>query len=201
MNDKKPDTQFVGTVHKILLDDSVRAGVRASAIATDDTQRQFNQGDQISVSTLNKTATEIKVGSTETLSVTAVAAGTVTIYAEANNGSGVKGNCTVTVTPATKTLTLTGQYFDRSIGSFVTKSLEIEYTDNDTWKVIAERYDEVSLENNSYGPSESKVVMFWTDMSQHIIGCELKSNESTYNYNLVSINDKVSAYSSYYLDE
>ncbi|MBE6266357.1 MAG: Ig domain-containing protein [Prevotella ruminicola] len=86
--------------------------------------------------TLNKTATSIKVGSTETLSVTAVApdnatdktytwktsdaskatvdqdgkvtavaAGTVTIYAEANDGSGVKGSCTVTVTPATITVT------------------------------------------------------------------------------------------------
>ena len=82
--------------------------------------------------TLNKTETSIKVDSTETLSVTAVAPdnatdktytwktsdetkatvdqdgkvtavaeGTVTIYAEANDGSGVKGNCTVTVTPAT----------------------------------------------------------------------------------------------------
>ena len=81
--------------------------------------------------TLNKTETSIKVGATETLSVTAVApdnatdptytwktsdetkatvdqdgkvtavaAGTVTIYAEANDGSGVKGNCAVTVTPA-----------------------------------------------------------------------------------------------------
>ena len=38
--------------------------------------------------------------------VTAVAAGTVTIYAEANDGSGVKGNCTVTVTPATITVTI-----------------------------------------------------------------------------------------------
>ena len=87
--------------------------------------------------TLNKTETEIKVGSTETLSVTAVApdnatdktytwktsdeskatvdqdgkvtavaAGTVTIYAEANDGSGVKGNCAVTVTPATITVTI-----------------------------------------------------------------------------------------------
>jgi len=87
--------------------------------------------------TLNKTETSIKVGSTETLSVTAVApdnatvktytwktsdaskatvgqdgkvtavaAGTVTIYAEANDGSGVKGNCTVTVTPATITVTI-----------------------------------------------------------------------------------------------
>ncbi len=87
--------------------------------------------------TLNKTETTIKVGSTETLSVTAVApdnatdktytwktsdaskatvdqdgkvtavaAGTVTIYAEANDGSGVKGNCTVTVTaPAPITVT------------------------------------------------------------------------------------------------
>ena len=82
--------------------------------------------------TLNKTETSIKVGSTETLSVTAVAPdnatdktytwktsdaskatvdqdgkvtavaeGTVIIYAEANDGSGVKGNCTVTVTSAT----------------------------------------------------------------------------------------------------
>ena len=87
--------------------------------------------------TLNKTETSIKVGATETLSVTsvlpeeatdktytwktsdaskatvnattgevtAVAAGTVTIYAEANDGSGVKGNCTVTVAPATITVT------------------------------------------------------------------------------------------------
>ena len=88
--------------------------------------------------TLNKTETSIKVGSTETLSVTAVApdnatdktytwktsdetkatvdqdgkvtavaAGTVTIYAEANDGSGVKGNCTVTVTVTPATITVT----------------------------------------------------------------------------------------------
>ena len=86
--------------------------------------------------TLNKTATTISAGQTETLSVTAVApdnatdktytwktsdvskatvdqdgkvtavaAGTVTIYAEANDGSGVKGNCSVTVTPAIITVT------------------------------------------------------------------------------------------------
>ena len=78
--------------------------------------------------TLNKTATTISAGNTETLSVTAVAPdnatdktytwktsdasiatvdqdgkvtavalGTVIIYAEANDGSGVKDNCTVTV--------------------------------------------------------------------------------------------------------
>jgi len=35
MNHKKPDTQFVGKVHKILLDDSVGAGVRASAVSQD----------------------------------------------------------------------------------------------------------------------------------------------------------------------
>ena len=87
--------------------------------------------------TLNKTATTISAGNTETLSVTAVApdnatdktytwktsnasiatvdqdgkvtavaVGTVTIYAEANDGSGVKGNCEVAVLqPATITVT------------------------------------------------------------------------------------------------
>lgn len=94
----------------------------------------------------------------------------------------------------TKKLTLTGEYFDDEIMDFVTKSLEIEYTDNDTWKDIAGRYDEVSLVDNPYGPSEGKIVYFWG-----LHGCQLKSYESPYNYNLVSINDKVSAYSSYFL--
>ena len=107
---------------------------------------------------------------------------------------------TASVENAAKTLTLSGKYFNPNAGNFVTKSLEIKYTDNDTWKDIAERYDEVSLLDNSNGPSEGKVVMFWTDMNQSITGCELKSNESTYRYNLVSINDKVSAYGSYYLE-
>lgn len=108
---------------------------------------------------------------------------------------------------ATKTLTLTGEYpyMDDDTGDRVdvTKSLTIEYTDNDTWKDIAERYAEVSLVANTYGPSENKVVQFWKDDSQHINGCQLKSNESAYNYKLVSINDKVSAYSSssYYLQK
>ena len=104
---------------------------------------------------------------------------------------------TASVVSATKKLKLTGQYFDPNIGDFVKKSLEIEYTDNDTWKDIADRYDEVSLESNPYGP-EGKIVKFWADNG---MGCELKSKESTYEYNLVSINDKVSAYSSYYLED
>ena len=102
--------------------------------------------------TLNKTATSIKVGSTETLSVTAVApdnatdktytwktsdeskatvdqdgkvtavaAGTVTIYAEANDGSGVKGNCTVTVTPAIITVTWNNNDITGTYGTSFTK--------------------------------------------------------------------------------
>ena len=102
--------------------------------------------------TLNKTATSIKVGATETLSVTAVApdnatdktytwktsdeskatvdqdgkvtavaAGTVTIYAEANDGSGVKGNCTVTVTPATITVTWNNDDITGTWGETFTK--------------------------------------------------------------------------------
>ena len=97
----------------------------------------------------------------------------------------------------TKKLTLTGECFDYEIGDYVPKSLEIEYTDNDTWKDIAERYDDVSLQDNIYGPSEGKVVYFWKSRENR--GCQLKSEESTYNYELVSINDKVSAYGSYFL--
>lgn len=114
-----------------------------------------------------------------------------------------ENNVTVNATPgetaaATKTLTLTGICIDNNTGDEKTKSLTIEYTDNDTWKDIAGRYNEVSLENNPYGPSEGKIVKFW---AANGMGCELKSEESTYNYDLVSINDKVSAYSSYYLED
>ncbi len=105
---------------------------------------------------------------------------------------------TASVVSATKKLTLNGNYFDPNAGDFVSKSLEIEYSDNDTWTDIAGRYNEVSLEDNPYGPSEGKIVKFWADND---MGCELKSEESTYNYDLVSINDKVSAYSSYYLED
>jgi hypothetical protein len=105
---------------------------------------------------------------------------------------------TASVVSATKKLTLNGNYFDPNAGDFVSKSLEIEYSDNDTWTDIAGRYNEVSLEDNPYGPSEGKIVKFWADNG---MGCELKSEESTYNYDLVSINDKVSAYSSYYLED
>ncbi|MBQ3299575.1 MAG: hypothetical protein IJG99_04720, partial [Ruminococcus sp.] len=145
----------------------------------------------------------IAVGDT-VATFTANGSKTLTFSAADKSAATVAGAHTETLTfgisveNATKTLTLTGQYFDHG---FVTKSLEIEYTDNDTWKDIAERYDEVSLVDNPYGPSEGKIVMFWNDEIKGIDGCELKSNQSTYNYNLVSINDKVSAYSSYFLED
>lgn len=116
--------------------------------------------------TLNKTATTISAGQTETLSVTAVApdnatdktytwktsdvskatvdqdgkvtavaAGTVTIYAEANDGSGVKGNCSVTVTPATITVTWNNNDITGSGKSFtkdgvtITAGSNIDFSD------------------------------------------------------------------------
>ena len=103
---------------------------------------------------------------------------------------------TASVVSATKKLTLTGSYDVYSTDESVTKSLEIEYTDNDTWKDIVERYDEVSTWDYGNAP-EGKIIYFWKDDDAQ--GCQLKSNESTYKYKLVSINDKVSAYSSYYL--
>lgn len=154
------------------------------------------------VAEVNATTGEVTIKGVGTATITATVTDSET-YTYATKTATY--TITVTAAAATKTLTLTGQYdyFDENVDDFVdvTKSLEIEYTDNDTWKDIAERYDEVSLVANTYGPSEGKVVKFWVDDSQHIRGCELKSNESTYNYYLVSINDKVSAYSSssYYL--
>ena len=137
--------------------------------------------------------------------VTAVGAGEATITATVTDSETytyatktAAYTITVTAAAATKTLTLTGEYTDYNTGDYVRKSLEIEYTDDDTWKDIAERYDEVSIRNISLGP-EGKIVYFWYDMSQDIDGCQLKSKQSAYNYELVSINDKVSAYSSYYL--
>jgi len=109
--------------------------------------------------TLNKTATTITAGQTETLSVTAVApdnatdktytwktsdaskatvdqdgkvtavaAGTVTIYAEANDGSGVKGNCTVTVTPAIITVTWNNSDISSSGTSFTKDGVTMNVT-------------------------------------------------------------------------
>ena len=100
--------------------------------------------------------------------------------------------------PATKTLTLSGTYYNYNVDDYVTKSLTIEYTDNDTWSDIAGRYDEVSIQDTPLGP-EGKIIYFWQDLNQGADGCQVKSKQSTYNYELVSINDKVSAYSSYYL--
>ena len=154
------------------------------------------------VATVNATTGEVTiVGAGETTITATVADSDTYTYATKT----ATYTITVTAAAATKTLTLTSEiiYDDYNTGNFVreTKSLEIEYTDNDTWKDIAERYDEVILEDNTYGP-EGKVVRFWKDTSEdhYSTGRQLKSTESTNNYNLVSINDKVSAYSSYYLE-
>jgi len=116
--------------------------------------------------TLNKTATEIAVGQTETLSVTAVApdnatdktytwktsdetkatvdqdgkvtavaAGTVTIYAEANDGSGVKGTCAVTVKATLLSLTVSNP--DNWIDG---NSKTIYYLAGETWRQAIENH-------------------------------------------------------------
>ena len=99
---------------------------------------------------------------------------------------------------APKTLTLTGECAIDMMGTRQTKTITIEYTDNDSWKDIADRYNEVSIQNNSYSP-DGKEIRFWYE-SALVPGCRLKSNQSTYSYNIVNVNDKVSAYSSYSLE-
>ncbi|WP_294472354.1 hypothetical protein [uncultured Ruminococcus sp.] len=108
---------------------------------------------------------------------------------------------TASVEDAIKTLTLTGHYFN-DFSPEVTEggecSFEIEYTDNDTWNDIVERYDELSLDDYNRAP-DGKIIMLQLELEQGLYNFELKSEGSTHNYNLVSINDKVSAYDSYFL--
>lgn len=193
----------------VLLEQGQKITVTLSGASNTASGKSFSAKDESGESTVKYTIkagnTEVAVGDkvAEFETKTGEQSATLTFTKDADSTPAFAGTHTETLTfniaveeaVTTKTLTLSGSYFDFMNGGFVTKSLEIEYTDNDTWKDIAGRYDEVSLEGNIYGPSESKVVMFWGDE-----GCQLKSTESSYNYSLVSINDKVSAYSSYYLE-
>ena len=110
-------------------------------------QAEEGSATLVTAITLNKTATTISAGQTETLSVTAVApdnatdktytwktsdaskatvdqdgkvtavaAGTVTIYAEANDGSDVKGNCTVTVSKKAGSISYTTTKISKLVG-------------------------------------------------------------------------------------
>ena len=195
------------TASDVLLEQGKKITVTLSEASNTASGKSFTAKDESGESTVNYTIkagdADVAVGDpvAEFETKTGEQSATLTFTKDADSTPTYAGKHTETLTfniavedaATTKTLTLTGQYFDFMNGGFVTKSLEIEYTDSDTWKDIAGRYDEVSLEDNMYGPS-GKIVKFWGDE-----GCELKSNESTYNYKLVSINDKVSAYSSYYL--
>jgi len=109
---------------------------------------------------------------------------------------------TASVEKTTKTLTLTGQYVNYYSDEFDDGecSFEIEYTDNDTWNDIVERYGEVSFRNSDLGP-DGKIIMLKLETEKGSFSFELKSEKSNYKYKLVSINDKVSAYDSYYLQQ
>lgn len=99
--------------------DAAPAAVPVTAITLNKTETTITAGQTETLSVTSvlpeeatdktytwKTSDETKATVDQDGKVTAVAAGTVTIYAEANDGSGVKGNCAVTVTPATITVTI-----------------------------------------------------------------------------------------------
>ena len=105
---------------------------------------------------------------------------------------------TASVVSATKKLTFTGQYFDYDTGKSVPYSVDVEYTDDDTWGDLVNKYDWIITDDYINAP-DGKIVKI---ASVGDYGGEVKSRESTHNYGLVSINDKVSAYSvgSYFLE-
>lgn len=131
--------------------------------------------------------------------VTPVAAGTATITATAG---GKSATCTVTVKGILK---FEGQYWnfdevDVETGDpiIVPYSVSIEFTDTDTWGDIVAKDPRVYTENDSDAP-DGKIVKI-SGVGE--FGGEVKSEESTHTYQLVSINDKVTDYSegSYYLE-
>ena len=189
------------TASDVILEDGKQIKVDLTAASNTASGSTFNAKNGDSTVTYTITGDKaIAVGDT-VATFTANGSKTLTFSAANKSAATVAGAHTETLTfniaveDAVKTLTLTGEVFDWFSDTSETKSLEIEYTDNDTWKDIAERYDEVSLVSNIHGPSEGKIVMFWHENEVNY-GCELKSNECTYPYKLVGINDKVSAYSS-----
>lgn len=132
--------------------------------------------------------------------VTAVAAGRVKITATANDGSGIKGECEVTVKAAVHTLTLSGQYWAH-IFNETTHDLEdvegdcsftIEYDEDDTWGDIVAKYDWIYTTSYAYAPSGT-IIHFTYSTDKGDIQAELKHhNCSSDTYNLVDIDSKVS---------
>lgn len=154
------------TANDVLLEQGQKITVTLSGASNTESGKLFTAKDESGESTVNYTIkagdTDVAVGDkvAEFETKTGEQSATLTFTKDADSTPTFAGTHTETLTfniavedaVTTKTLTLTGEYFDRLNGRFVTKSLEIEYTDNDTWKDIAERYDEVSLLANAYGP-------------------------------------------------
>ena len=121
--------------------DAAPASVPVTAITLNKTETSIKAGSTETLSVTSvlpeeatdktytwKTSDETKATVDQDGKVTAVAAGTVTIYAEANDGSGVKGNCTVTVTPATITVTWNNNDITSSGNSFTKDGVTMNVT-------------------------------------------------------------------------
>ena len=121
--------------------DAAPASVPVTAITLNKTETSIKAGSTETLSVTSvlpeeatdktytwKTSDETKATVDQDGKVTAVAAGTVTIYAEANDGSGVKGNCAVTVTPATITVTWNNNDITSSGNSFTKDGVTMNVT-------------------------------------------------------------------------
>ena len=139
---------------------------------------------------------DISVATVENGLVTAVGAGTAVITATAGDKS---ATCTVTVIEDTSTKTLTISGFNDETQEEC--SIDISYTDSDTWGDLVNSDERIFTEDYDYAPA-GKIVKIYVD-EERTVSAEIKSSEANEDtYNLVSINDKVSAYTadSYYLE-
>ena len=90
----------------------------------------------------------------------------------------------------TRTLTLSGNNHGEEF------TIDLDYTDDDTWRSVAGRYDSIEVTQTDIGSDLSEIKFFDVVM---VKGEVLSSNESDNEYNLVKPDDKVSAYNSYFL--
>ena len=158
-----------------------------------DTTFHAKNGESDATYTITAGETAVKVGDT-VAEFTADGTSALTFSEITLPASPVAGDYTETLTfgialadtaPAPKQLTLSGQRFNFEAGGYEQVSFTIEYTDNDTWQDMVDKYDEIYTWDYDNAPDGKVINVVGND------GCQLKHPDSTGNYNLVSINSKI----------
>ena len=172
---------------------ALTSGKKLTVSATSTNGWALKSGDNSVGYSMSKNSWEFTAAGSEAFSIT------VEDYSDKPAGTYTDTvTFTASAAAAIKTLTFSGEFRDWDTGNRVPYSVDVEYTDDDTWGDLVNKYDWIVTVDYWRAP-DGKIVKI---ASVGEDGGEVKSHESTHNYDLVSINDKVSAYSvgSYFLE-